>query len=97
MALSFEETKRIIEKVLKVSDPNETRILVHTELNLMNRPVPEFYDGVILHGPKMTDYTSGQWLDFHLKISHWRLLAEKSLMDKLSPMHRELLERSQRK
>ncbi len=57
----------------------------------LGRTAPEFYDGVILHGPDMT-YTSDQWFDFHQKVPHWRLQREERLIGKLTPRQRELLD-----
>ena len=90
MTLNYKETKMIIDDVLK-TDSEGVSSLLKSSLEDAGRTFPEFYDGVILHGPDM-NYTSDQWFDFHQKIPHWRLQAEESLMRKLSPRQRELLE-----
>lgn len=90
MTLNYEETKSLIDGVLAVGRDDARKVL-QVELKRMDRTMQEFYEGVIQHGPHLTSYTSDQWLDFHLKIPHWRLQREKALMDKLSPKQRELL------
>ncbi len=90
MTLEYVPTQFIIDLVLEVM-PAQAADKVNMALKKMDRTRPEFYEGVIKHGPFMT-YTSAQWLDFHRKVPHWRLRAAKALMDKLSPRHREVLE-----
>ncbi len=89
MTLSFYETKWLIDLVLR-TEAAAALIALREELRETKRKEPEFYDGVILHGPGMI-YSSDQWLDFHIKVPHWRLRDEKALMDKLSPSQREML------
>lgn len=91
MALNFEETKFVIDRVLEFSraDINEELKVVLTR---MKQTMPAVYEGVLEHGPYMNFYTSAQWLDFHLKVPHWRLRRDKDLMAMLSPRHREMLE-----
>ncbi len=89
MTFSYDETKFVIDKVLDLPIESAEKGL-KIVLEEFNRATPEFYEGVIKHGPKMP-YTSDQWLDFLRKIPHWRLRDEKTLMDKLSPRQRSLL------
>lgn len=65
-------------------------------LKSYNRSFPEFFDGVIAHGDDIA-LTSDQWLEFLLKVPHWRLLREKALLNKLSPNQREILEKELKK
>lgn len=90
MTLNYEETKVLIDRVLEARKENVSQVL-DDGLGQLSRSMPEFYDGIIKHGPGMT-YTSDQWLDFHLKVPHWRLRDDRTLMDKLSPKQRERLE-----
>lgn len=89
MTLEFDLTKVLIDQILKSARDKAYSILLF-ELEQINRTVPEFYEGVIKHGPTMP-YTSDEWLDFHLKVPHWRLLDDKGLMDKLSEKQLEIL------
>ncbi len=89
MTLSYAETEVLIDLVLR-SKMEDLSKLFHAELRNMGRREPEFYDGVILHGPFMK-YSSEQWFDFHFKVPHWRLRDEKALMDKLSESQRQRL------
>lgn len=89
MPLSHNETKYFIDLVLNTNS-NDVRVRLYEELSNNDHSMPEFYDGVIQHGPFM-NYTSEQWFDFHLKVPHWRLRDESSLMNKLSPHMREQL------
>ncbi len=90
MTLEFDKTKDLIDLVL-ATKAELARKALENRLSSMGRTTPEFYDGVLSHGPKMSHYTSDQWLDFFRKIPHWRLLDDKTLMDKLSPNQREIL------
>lgn len=83
VTLSHDETKFLIDFVLE-TDKKKARGALHMVLIDMNRTEPEFYDGVLKHGPFMT-YTAEQWFDFHSKISHWHLRDDPALMSKLSP------------
>jgi hypothetical protein len=83
VTLSFDETKVLIDLILNTNHEIARQIL-HKELGAMDRKEPEFYDGVIQHGPFM-NYSAEQWFDFHMKVPHWRLRDEPSLMNKLSP------------
>lgn len=89
MTLTYKETQELIDTVLSATNEKASKVL-HHRLQSKGRDITEFYDGVIKHGPKMP-YSPTQWLDFHLKIPHWRLQAEKALMDKLSANQRNLL------
>jgi hypothetical protein len=89
MALSHIETKQYIAPVLN-TDIEKVRAHLYVDLSLKGHTLPQFYDGVIRHGPFM-DYTADQWFDFHSKVPHWRLREEPSLMNKLSPRQRERL------
>jgi hypothetical protein len=89
MALSHDETKQFIDFVLNTDRKNAQEKL-YQELTKANYTLPQFYDGVIEHGPFM-NYTAEQWFDFHSKVPHWRLREESALMNKLSPHLRELL------
>lgn len=86
---TYEETKELIEIVLN-SSKEEAIDYLRVGLKARELSEPEFYDGIIRHGPAMK-YTSDQWLDFHVKIPHWRLRRERALMDKLSPRQKEIL------
>lgn len=88
--VSYYETQRLIDEVLKSSEYEAQQVL-QFQLRLMGRSMPEFYDALIEHGPHISSYTSDHWFDFHRKVPHWRLLREKQLMDKLSPVQREKL------
>lgn len=87
--MNYQETEELIEFVLTAK-----RQTVWERLNdrivQSERSIPEFYEGVLKHGPKMS-YTNDQWFDFLRKIPLWRLLEDKGLMDKLSPNQREQL------
>ncbi len=89
MTLSYHETEVLIDLVLRFKK-EEARKALHFQLDLMSYQEPEFYEGVIKHGPFMK-YSSEQWFDFHFKVPHWRLREEKALMDKLSESQREQL------
>lgn len=89
MALSHNETKQYIDLVLS-SDKEDAQAQLYVDLSQRGYTLPEFYDGVIKHGPFM-NYTADEWFDFHKKVPHWRLRDEPALMNKLSPQHLELL------
>lgn len=89
MTLSFDQTRFLIDVVLSAKN-GEALASLNETLTEIGRSAPEFYEGVISHGPFM-NYTSDQWLDFHLKVPHWRLRDEKPLMDKLSAKQRSML------
>ncbi len=91
MRLGYNQTIFLIDRVLE-SHLNEASEVLRKELSKMRLTIQSFYDGTIHHGPYLNCYTSDQWLDFHLKVPHWRLRAEEGLMKKLSPKHREILE-----
>jgi hypothetical protein len=89
MALSHDETKQFIDLVLRI-DREGAQERLYQHLTKHGHALPQFYDGVIQHGPYM-NYSAEQWFDFHSKVSHWRLREEPALMNKLSPRQRELL------
>lgn len=86
---NYDETKLLIGLVLQAKRDLVSEQLFNA-LAGMKHDHPEFYDGVIKHSPGMP-LTSDQWLDFLLKVPHWRLLEEKALIDKLSPHQRGIL------
>ncbi len=85
----YNQTRDLIMDVLALA-PDEAREFLNNRLVKAHITWPQFYDLVILHGPSL-GFTSDQWLDFHLKIPHWRLLDDKGLMDLLSVNQREQL------
>lgn len=89
MTLDFPETRRLIIIVLKADKETVTSRL-KSSLDALQNSFPEFYEGVITHGPFM-DFTSDEWFDFHKKVPHWGLRAEDSLMKKLTPTHLKAL------
>lgn len=89
MPLSYDETREFIDLILRTKK-EDARTALHFDLVSTGHSEPEFYDGVIKHGPFM-NYTADEWFDFHKKVPHWRLRDEPALMNKLSPQHLELL------
>lgn len=61
MTLSYDETKKLIEAVL-TWDHRRARYILHQFLILEKRTEPEFYAGIIEHGPAMR-LTSEQWFE----------------------------------
>jgi hypothetical protein len=89
MTLSHNETKEIIDNILETPAEQARRVLNIT-LKKRNRAEPEFYAGVIAHGPGMK-YTSEQWFSFFKKVPIRIFLDEPKLMNKLSDNQRALL------
>lgn len=82
MTLTYSETKDLIELVL-ATKLSEVRQLVHSRLIVMNRSEPEFYAGIIEHGPGM-NLRSDQWFDLLSKLPARMLRDAATLMDRLS-------------
>ena len=89
MTLSHDDTKKLIERVLDAF-PKDSRMILHHALGEMNRTEPEFYGGVIEHGPGLA-FTSDQWFDFFSKIPLRIFGDEPKLMNKLSENQRKQL------
>jgi hypothetical protein len=89
MTFSYTQTKVLIELILKVK-PQDARAVLRYELNVLKSREPEFYIGIIKHGPGMS-FTSTQWFDLLSKIPTHVLRGERQLMQKLSQSQAEKL------
>ena len=89
MTLSHDETKGLIELVL-AADPERARDILNARLKIVGRGEPEFYAGIIEHGPTMK-YTSDQWFDLLSRVPTRVLRDESKLMNKLSETQRQNL------
>ena len=74
MTLSYSETKLLIEIVLQ-SERIEVRTKLHHILIKMGRSEPEFYTGIIAHGPGM-HLSSDQWFELLSRLPTRMLRAE---------------------
>ena len=82
MTLSYDQTKDLIELALKAKS-DEARDGLFDALRAMKREEPEFYAGVVEHGPSM-NFTSEQWFDLFSKVTTRVFRDEDNLMSKLS-------------
>ena len=89
MTLDYGKTLTLIQLVLK-SPRQMARNDLHEELLRLRRTPPEFYAGVLEHGPRMK-LTAEQWFDFFSKVPNKLFLGDPLLMEKLSPSQRERL------
>ena len=89
MAFTCEQTKVLIEEILK-THPRRVRRALRNILIEMKSREPEFYERVIKHGPSMT-FSSEEWFDFLSKIPTRVFREERQLMNKLSESQREKL------
>ena len=95
MTLSHNDIKDLIALVLAV--PKETaRTDLNTELKKKGWSEPQFYQGVLDHGPGM-QYTAEEWFVFHARVPHFTLRdwqrdhRAKKLMEKMSEQQRQQL------
>ena len=89
MALSYEQTKVLIDGVLS-ANRKDARTVLRRFLQRMSSHEPEFYESVIKHGPNMV-FTPEEWFDFLSKIPTRVFRDERQLMNKLSESQREKL------
>ncbi len=89
MTLAYDETYLLIQLVLS-TDETTARKKLNSTLAEVEKREPEFYMGVLEHGPSM-NFTSEEWSDFFSKIPERLFRAEPALMNKLSPRQRETL------
>lgn len=88
MALSYADTKKLIDLIL--DRPKQiARKDLNTTLQDKGWSEPQFYNGVLKHGPGMP-YTAEQWFDFYSKIPTHTLRDTRNpgadeLLKKLSP------------
>ena len=82
MTLAYSDTKSLVDFVLETPF-REARKHLHWKLQRLGRNEPEFYSGIIEHGPYM-HFTSDEWFDFHRKIPVAILRDDSRLMNKLS-------------
>lgn len=80
MTLSFEQTKDLIQRVLS-DDPNTARDRLHFVLAGIGGSVPEFYGGIVKHGPDM-GLTSEQWFELLSRLPN-RLLRSQLPLDRI--------------
>ena len=80
MTLSHEQTKDLIEQFLKW-DRNIAREQLHFTLIGMGSDEPEFYAGIITHGPGMR-LPSDQWFELLSRLPN-RLLRSQLRLDKI--------------
>jgi hypothetical protein len=88
MTLSYNETKTLIDLVLK-TEQAAARDALHLRLKQMKRTEPEFYAGVRDHGPGLL--TPDQLVDLLNRFPNRLLYADPKLMNKLSEKQREEL------
>jgi hypothetical protein len=89
MTLSYDETKDLIDLVLNTTAAY-ARDRLHENLRVLNHNEPEFYTGIIEHGPGMK-LTSEQWFDLLSKLPARTLRNVSTIMNKLSKAQREKL------
>jgi hypothetical protein len=89
MALSYDQTKVLIEQILRLSQ-NEARDILRFRLLEFESREPEFYASVIKH-EKGLPFSSDEWFDFLSKIPTRVFRNEPQLMNKLSESQRERL------
>lgn len=89
MALSYEQTKVLMERILN-AELSEARSILRNRLSILEKREPEFYTSVIQHCPSM-NFSPEEWFDFLSKIPTRVLRAERQIMNKLSESQREKL------
>ncbi len=89
MTLSCDETKLLIERVLKWNASDATKKL-HTALIFSKQTEQEFYAGIIEHGPGLK-LSSEQWFELLSRITTWFLRSQLNLENILSEEQRRKL------
>lgn len=93
--MTIHETQDLIQAVLRC-DKSDVIARLNARLKDCRASHQQFYSAIIMFGQRL-DFSSEQWLDFLIKLPHWRLLAEKSIVNRLSPNQKKILEREIRK
>lgn len=89
MTLTHNETKELMDLVLRTRAA-DARLELNIDLKKRKRTEPEFYAGVLEHGPGM-EYSSEQWFDFLSKIPSKLFFDDSRLTNKLSESQRAKL------